>query len=156
MNAIDRSSTGSNEPITVSDSRCFQDEAGSQAQIDPNIRYVDLNGSDSAPVHPDVRLVSAVIADHEANPDRAHLLAAARQRLATRDANGETSLRGLRLAAGLSQDRLAQLIGSSQPRIARLEAGREDPSMTVARRLAKALGVDMNTLSSALERAGQP
>ncbi|GEO80708.1 hypothetical protein ROR02_08390 [Pararhodospirillum oryzae] len=84
---------------------------------------------------------------------RAKVLAAARQRLAASVAKekGPVSLRGLRLAAGLSQTALAKSINTSQPRIARLEAGREDPGLQVLRRLAQALRVDMNTLSEAFQ-----
>ncbi len=67
--------------------------------------------------------------------------------------SGKNSLRKLRLNAGLSQEQLAQTVGTSQPRIARIEAGREDIGLDVARRLSKALGVDMNSIADALDRS---
>jgi ribosome-binding protein aMBF1 (putative translation factor) len=45
-----------------------------------------------------------------------------------------------RIAAGLTQDQLAQLMGTTQPVIARLESGRARPSMSTLLRVAKATG----------------
>lgn len=98
------------------------------------------------------------MASHESMPERAQLMAQARKRLSIHllDDNknsGKNSLRKLRLNAGLSQEQLAQTVGTSQPRIARIEAGREDIGLDVARRLSKALGVDMNSIADALDRS---
>lgn len=76
-------------------------------------------------------------------------LAAARQRLANRVGQGApATLRELRLAAGLSQSQLAELTETSQPRIARLEAGREEPGLSTLRKLARALKTDINTVAN--------
>lgn len=64
---------------------------------------------------------------------------------------GET-IRTLRLRRGLSQARLAEMIGTSQPHIARIERGTENVTIDTCRRLAAALEVDMNTLDQALRR----
>ncbi|MHA7064053.1 helix-turn-helix transcriptional regulator [Azospirillum argentinense] len=82
---------------------------------------------------------------------RAEALAAARRRLAEsiQDVERKKNLRDLRLSAGFSQAQLAEAIGTSQPRIARLEAGKEEPSLTTLRRLANVLNVDMNTINDA-------
>jgi len=64
---------------------------------------------------------------------------------------GET-IRTLRLRRGLSQARLAETIGTSQPHIARIERGTENVTIDTCRRLAAALDVDMNTLDEALRR----
>lgn len=77
------------------------------------------------------------------------LIAAARRRLAATIAEDGPSLRVLRLSAGLSQAQLAAAVGTSQSRIARLEAGKEDPSLGFLRRLAAALDTDLNTLGAA-------
>jgi ribosome-binding protein aMBF1 (putative translation factor) len=45
-----------------------------------------------------------------------------------------------RIAAGLTQDQLAQRMGTTQPVIARLESGRARPSMSTLLRVAKATG----------------
>lgn len=63
---------------------------------------------------------------------------------------GEASLRALRLKAGLSQRELGERIGMSQPNVARLESRPGDVGLTTLRRLAEALGVDLNTLDRAI------
>ena len=59
------------------------------------------------------------------------------------------SLKTLRARCGLTQAKLATLVGTSQSRIARIEAKREDMSFTFARRLAGALGVSLDNLAAA-------
>jgi len=52
------------------------------------------------------------------------------------------TLTALRMASGLSQRQLADRMGTSQPYIARMEAGAIDPGTDVIGRLAAALGVE--------------
>lgn len=54
------------------------------------------------------------------------------------------TLSSLRLAQGLSQERLGDLIGTQQPNIARTEKGGDNPGIELMRRWCKALGIDMN------------
>jgi DNA-binding XRE family transcriptional regulator len=60
------------------------------------------------------------------------------------------TLKKLRLQRGLSQAKLAELIGSKQSHISRIERGTEDISKSVMRKLRDALEIDMNTLDAAL------
>lgn len=46
----------------------------------------------------------------------------------------------LRIAKGLTQAQLAELVGTKQPGIARLESGKTEPKLSFLRRVAKALG----------------
>jgi DNA-binding XRE family transcriptional regulator len=46
----------------------------------------------------------------------------------------------LRIAAGLTQAQLAELVGTKQPSIARLERGQTQPTIPFLRKLAEALG----------------
>jgi len=46
----------------------------------------------------------------------------------------------LRIGKGLSQAQLAELVGTKQPGIARLESGKTEPKLSFLRRVAKALG----------------
>jgi ribosome-binding protein aMBF1 (putative translation factor) len=52
-------------------------------------------------------------------------------------------VRNLRLALGLSQEDLARRVGTTQPMIARLEAGGRPPSLRTLERLAEALDADL-------------
>lgn len=91
----------------------------------------------------------ALLAEMEANPEEAALLAQSRHKLAREFYPDAPTLAALRLAAGLSQQQLAQACGWSQPTIARYESGRHQPTLDNARVLTAALGVDMNTLDQA-------
>ncbi|MEI8393662.1 MAG: helix-turn-helix transcriptional regulator [Rhodospirillaceae bacterium] len=97
------------------------------------------------------RSVDKYVAECESK-GRGPALAAARQRLAQRALadGGKPSLKELRLARGLSQAELAKLMESSQPLIARLEAGHDEPRVSTLRKLSSVLEVDYNTLMEAL------
>jgi transcriptional regulator with XRE-family HTH domain len=55
-------------------------------------------------------------------------------------------LRTLREARGWTQAQLAERAGLTREYVGRLEGGRQDPRLSVVRRLAKALGVTVNDL----------
>ncbi len=65
--------------------------------------------------------------------------------------DGDT-VRTMRLRKGWSQAHLAEKLGTSQSHIARIEKGTENLHIETCRKLALALGVDLNTLNQALER----
>jgi ribosome-binding protein aMBF1 (putative translation factor) len=52
-------------------------------------------------------------------------------------------VREYRTAAGMTQTELARRSGTSQPAIARLEAGGAEPTVATLRRIADALGVEL-------------
>jgi transcriptional regulator with XRE-family HTH domain len=52
-------------------------------------------------------------------------------------------LKEIRVRAGLTQRQLAERAGKSQSEIARIERGRQDPSLTTLHRLARAAGFDL-------------
>jgi predicted transcriptional regulator len=54
-----------------------------------------------------------------------------------------TELRALREKKGLSQRQLAELVGTTQSAIARLEGGRISPSLPTLDRIAAALGAEV-------------
>lgn len=49
----------------------------------------------------------------------------------------------LRALRGLTQEQLAELVGTRQPSIARLESGASIPSLSFLRRLARALNAEV-------------
>lgn len=55
-------------------------------------------------------------------------------------------VRQLRVSAGLTQRQLAARIGSTQPAVAHLEAGRRTPTLATLQRLARALGRDVTLI----------
>jgi len=76
-------------------------------------------------------------------------IAEGRKALAGAGFSEPNTLRNLRLRVGLSQAQLAEKIGTSQPQVARLEAGTQEPTLKTLRRISDALGVDLNTLGTA-------
>jgi DNA-binding XRE family transcriptional regulator len=87
----------------------------------------------------------------ESDPDLKHGLSEARREIAAeRRREGDCSLATLRMAKGLSQTELADLLETKQPAVSRMESGRQELGLGMMRRLAAALEVDFNTLERAL------
>lgn len=90
------------------------------------------------------------------NPARAQALMRGRQRLSRVLSNlngGKVTLSGLRLSAGLSQQQLAEALGTQQPNIARMEKRPGDLTISKIRRLAQVLHADLGEIVEAIELA---
>ena len=59
----------------------------------------------------------------------------------------------LRILRGLTQEELAQLVGTKQPSIARLESGKDVPRLDFLQRVVEALGGKLTILIEAKEEA---
>lgn len=95
--------------------------------------------------------ISDLISERERDPRKAAALVRARQKLASRLMDEpQLSLANLRLQKGLSQARLASLMGVQQPYIARIERGEDDLKMSTIESLAKALGEPTTTVFAAV------
>jgi ribosome-binding protein aMBF1 (putative translation factor) len=114
--------------------------------------HAEFSAARPLPVANSVSLES-LISEFESDPEMASELEQARRNLAYSlySAEGGT-LTQLRLAVGLSQARLAELIGTSQPHIARIEGGRNDPGTEMIAKLADALGVSEERAFKAIRR----
>ena len=62
----------------------------------------------------------------------------------------EETIKTIRLKKGLSQAQLADLMGTKQPYISRIEKGTENFMLSTMRELSTALEIDMNTLERAI------
>lgn len=100
------------------------------------IRLDDANWPDG------YRSIDQVISDSEKDAAKRAALEDARRWAADTFYPGEKSLRAIRLKKGLSQSRLAELIGTTQAHIARIESGATDVQVGTLVRLAKALGTE--------------
>jgi ribosome-binding protein aMBF1 (putative translation factor) len=89
------------------------------------------------------RLASEVSADPQADAE------VARGRAWVAATFGTGDLASLRLAAGLSQSQLAALCNLEQPHVSRYESGLHEPLVSTASKMAKALGVSLDTLVNA-------
>lgn len=104
--------------------------------------------------------IKARIAKLEKNPKRAEALAKARQRIGVAlqraDTTQEHTLAAMRLRAGLSQAKLANLMGTQQPNIARLEKNPAGLQAATVLKLAHALRVDpLEILALTAEKSEQ-
>lgn len=79
---------------------------------------------------------------HEASPGTGHVLPSASERVAILG----TAVRRERQAQGISQQRLADAIGTDQAVIARLEAGKHNTGIATYIKIADALGVNLADL----------
>ena len=59
----------------------------------------------------------------------------------------------LRILRGLSQRQLAEMVGTKQPSIARLESGKVEPRLSFLRRVVEALGGRLEVQIAPLEEA---
>ena len=60
--------------------------------------------------------------------------------------NGLPRLRAIRKVAGLTQEELARRVACFRETISRIESGKQDPSMGLIRKLARALGCELRDL----------
>ena len=116
---------------------------------------VVASGGIEAPNPPGYETIDEIVAEFERNPQMSEELKHARAWIADSVLAGKpATLRTLRLQRGMSQAQLAEAIGTQQPYIARVESGSADLRLDTCRRLAAALGVDLNALDRALQRKG--
>lgn len=92
----------------------------------------------------------SLVASLENDPDSARGLSEGRKWVANQFYDAAT-LASLRLRAGLSQKQFAQVCGIEQPHVSRYEAGKHEPSLSVAAKMASALGVDLDDFFKAWE-----
>ena len=86
--------------------------------------------------------VEQLVSESESDPTKSAAMEEARRWAAETLYPKETSLRVLRMLKGLSQDRLAKMIGTNQAHIARIESGNVDVQVGTLQRMAEALGAD--------------
>ena len=127
----------------------FADDASVVLETDPveatthprDIIEIELDAYSSG-VRAGDMAIDEFVNQAERDPARAAALAEARQWVAETFYSGEESLRAMRLRKGLSQARLAVLVGTTQPHIARIESGTPDVQINTLTRIAQALKED--------------
>lgn len=106
-------------------------------------------GTPPKPV-PNAVSVKDLIKEFSGNAEFRRGLKEGRQWIAETAYPEPSSLKAIRLNRGLSQKELAELAGTTQPYIARVEAGNVSPYLDTVRRLAEALDFDFGELCSIL------
>ena len=132
-------------------------QTGAEEQVSaaPSQNVVQLRPQDASLPPDGFSYLSDFLNEFDNAPEIATALPAARVALSkVRQQNGSArTLRDLRLLRGWSQAEFAQLFGTSQAHISRLESRKEKPSEDSLRVLADLLAVDFNTLMDALKHA---
>ncbi len=105
-----------------------------------------------APLPQGYREIDDVIRNSEQNSRRAEALARARQRLAAQieDATQQSTIASLRLRVGLSQAKVAELLGNSQSSYSLIESGRRDIYHSTFEKLIEIFHVSRDELAAAL------
>ena len=119
-----------------------------------NVVHFRVYPQQDEPVPAGYTTIDDVVAEFERDPAMQDELLNARRWIADTVLAGKpVTMRTLRLRRGWSQAQLAEAIGTQQPHVARIERGQADPQLGTCRRIAHALGVDLNTLDQALQGA---
>lgn len=121
----------------------------------PACKIYNFDGYSESPPSPPKNhsSISNFLSDWESDPVRKSHLEAGRKWVAESFYSDDgVTVRSLRLNKGWSQKQLADELLTSQPHIARIEKGTENVGISTCRKLAQALGVDLNTLNEALLR----
>lgn len=117
-----------------------------------NVVYKEFGATRPLPL-PNTTSLSSLMAEFEADDEMAEHLADARRSLGQQlYADEPQTLSALRLTAGLSQTRLAELANTTQPHIAKIESGKTDPGTDTIARIAQALGIDDDTAFRAIRK----
>lgn len=107
-----------------------------------------------APLPAGYREIDDIVRARESNPRHASALARARQRLAAHveDETQKTTVASLRLKVGLSQAKIAELLGNSQSSYSLIESGRRaDILFSTFEKLASIFQVSRDELATAIE-----
>ena len=105
----------------------------------------------ATPIRPRGTSLKDVIAQVEASPAGKEGMDRARRRVAALKAENKLvpSIRNLRIAAGLSQQQIANAAQMSQAQVARFEAGQGDPRISSIERIASALSTSSTQIMAA-------
>jgi DNA-binding XRE family transcriptional regulator len=153
MTAIMNSSAESSSHTTLSEKVVGKATTSTRTPRDGTTTVVSLPDAQGKPEMPSSFVaIDDLVLGYEADPEKAAALRAARAEMAleVRDAEG-VSIRARRLELGLSQVKLAEMLGTSQSHVARIERGTENLQISTCRRLCAVLGVDLNALDGMLE-----
>jgi len=121
-----------------------------------NIIFVDVAVALELPVPDGFTSIDAVAEDLEREPAGRVALEHARGLIADRLYTGSpATIAAMRLRKGWSQQRLANVMGTSQPHVARIEAGRDDLRLSTLNKLASALGVSLLDVVQAMAKGSE-
>ena len=154
MNAQKKSS----QPTTTSTSPAIKRNVYPYDLVNPGTRSENVWSIVAhvvyAPLPAGYREIDDIIQEREKNPRHADALARARQRLAIQveEVTQKTTVASLRLKVGLSQAKIAELLGNSQSSYSLIESGRRaDILLSTFEKLTDIFQVSRDELAAALK-----
>lgn len=114
------------------------------------IQWAEFHPALAEPIPDGFEEIDTIIEARERDEAGRAGLQRARVRLSQALRDRASPLAVLRLQRGWSQKQLAEAIGTSQPHIARIENGRDNVMLETANQLARALGVSLEEINTAL------
>lgn len=148
-----KSQTVSKEPTTtsVSPSTRLVEKSPQTGTVKGEVIYAEFSVPPKLLAVPGAIDIDDLVAEFEGrSQENAEAIAQGRQWVAETFYANHPSIAQLRLKKGWSQAELARRAETSQPYIARLEQGKVDPQMSTAQKIAKVLGVSIDTFAQAL------
>lgn len=147
MNLIMNSQGGSCAIIAIPEYKLFSDHP---TKSSPDCEIIRVNPAEILPAREKISSIDSFISELTADLDLAEEMKSARAWVADNFYDEATTLKSLRLKAGLSQAQLAKALETSQPQVAKLEKGGVDPQLSTLKKLASALGVSIDQVAEAL------
>lgn len=136
------------EPLESQSTKVIEDKPTSTARS--NVLYAEFSVPPK-PLAPHGAIdIDDLVSEFEQSQGNAEAIARGRRWVAKTFYPGHPSVAQLRLQKGWSQAELAKRAETSQPHIARLELGNVDPQISTVKKLAKVLGVPLETMVLAI------
>ncbi len=146
-----RAASSAPTAILASPSTKLVDHSPVTGTQEGKVLFVDFADVQKMPIAPGSMDIDDLVAEFERlSPEGTEAIAAGRKWVAETFYGERPSIAQLRLQRGWSQAELAKHANTSQSYIARLELGKVDPQVSTALRIARALGVPIDTLINAL------
>jgi len=146
------SCSASSTPTGTFEKRIGTSSGSASSSGDSTVVIGTFDGGDASPAPAGFTNIDDLVAEFEKDPEAQAALAEGRKWVVETYYDDFETISAIRLKKGWSQTHLAEVMGTSQSHIARIEKGRDNLTLKTLRGLCKALDIDMNTLDAALYR----
>lgn len=123
-----------------------------ESGVATNVFFADFDTVKDIPLPDNFKSISDIVERNEQQASRREALERARRSIGDKFyADKPETIAALRLSRGWSQKQLGDLMGTSQPHIARIESGREDVRLSTIRKIASVFEVPDTQILEALD-----
>lgn len=141
------------ETLESQSTKVIKDKQTSTAR--GNVFYAEFSVPPKPLFLPSAIDIDDLVAELEHSADNEKAISQGRKWVAETFYAERTSVARLRLLKGWSQAEFARRAETSQPYIARLELGNVDPQISTVKKLAKVLGISLETMIHAISPEGE-